>query len=191
MSQRAVCDLPALRRASVEEDVMHHKRIGSALVTVLAFSACARPSVETAGGEISTPATPANARSLPVGSLMDLTLDQPLAAQSSRAGDNFSATVANAVIARTGRTTVPAGAKVWGHIKGIGTTSSPAQSAALVLDFDSLTFNGREYPFSANITATTLPTQRGASTSQPATSGGFPAGSRLSVQTTRNVTLHD
>jgi hypothetical protein len=169
---------------------MHHKRIASALVTALALSACARPSVETAGGEISTPATPANARALPVGSLMDLTLDQPLSALSAHAGDNFSATVANAVIAQTGRTTVPAGAKVWGHIKGIGTASSAAQSAALVLDFDSLTFNGREYPFSANITATTLPTQRGASTGQLANSGGFPAGSRLSVQTTRSVALN-
>lgn len=170
---------------------MHHKRIGCALVTVLALSACARPSVETAGGEISTPATPASARSLPVGSLMDLTLDQQLGAQSSHAGDNFSATVTNAVIAQTGRTTVPAGAKVWGHVKNVGAASVPAQSGALVLDFDSLTFNGREYPFAANITATTLPTQRGASTTQPMNGGMLPAGSRLSVQTTRSVTLRD
>src|SRR5207237_3050493 len=47
--------------------------------------------------------------------------------------------------------------------------------AALVLDFDSLTFNGRPYPFAANITATNLQKQGGSSTSQTVKSAAIGA----------------
>jgi hypothetical protein len=155
---------------------MHLKRIGTAVVTIAAVAACAsNPRVETAGGEISTPATPANARTLPTGTMLDLTLQQQLGTQSSHTGDTFSATVANPVIAQNGRTTIPAGARVWGHVSGVHAASNATESAALVLDFDSLTFNGRQYPFEANITATNLQSQGGASTSQTVKSAAIGA----------------
>jgi hypothetical protein len=155
---------------------MHHKRIGAALVTIAIVTACSRnPRVETAGGEISTPATPANARSLPVGTMMDVTLNQQLGTQSSHTGDKFSATVTNAVIAQNGRTTIPAGALVWGHVTAVTPATNATQTAALVLDFDSLTFNGRSYPFDANVTATNLQKQGGASTSDVAKSAAVGA----------------
>src|SRR5207237_3902508 len=47
--------------------------------------------------------------------------------------------------------------------------------AALVLDFDSLTFGGRTYPFEANITATNLQKQGGASTSETVKSAAIGA----------------
>jgi len=156
---------------------MHHKRIGMIVVTSLLVGACASsPRIQTAGGEVSTPvATPANARTLPAGSMMDLTIDQQLGTQTSHTGDTFSATVANAVIAQNGRTTIPAGAKVWGHVSGVTRASNAAQTAALVLDFDSLTFNGRTYPFEANITATNLQKQGGASTNETVKSAAIGA----------------
>lgn len=144
---------------------MHHKRIGSLLVTLAAVAACAHPQVQTANGEISTPASPATARSLPTGSPMDLTLDRELGTQTSHVGDRFSATVVNPIIAQSGRTAVPAGAKVWGHVTAVTPASNATETAALVLDFDSLAFNGRSYPFAANITATNLET-KGATTGQ-------------------------
>lgn len=144
---------------------MHHKRIGSLVVTLVAVTACAHPRVETANGDISTPGAPADARSLPTGSTMDLTLDQQLGTQMSHVGDRFSASVANAIIAQNGRMAIPAGAKVWGHVTGVTPSTNATQQAALVLDFDSLTFNGRSYPFAANVTATNLET-RGASTNE-------------------------
>jgi hypothetical protein len=98
--------------------------------------------------------------------MMDLTLDQQLATQTSHTGDMFSATVVNAVIAQNGRTTIPAGAKVWGHVSGVTPANNATQTAALVLDFDSLAFNGRSYPFQANITATNLQRQGGSTTSE-------------------------
>jgi hypothetical protein len=142
---------------------------------------------------------------------MDARLNQQLGTQSSHVGDTFSATVTNAVIARTGRTTVPAGAMIWGHVTGVTpATNAPTQTAALVLDFDSLTFNGEQYPFSARITATNLQTRGGATTGNVVKSaavgavavagtaislgrssenGVLPSGSELSVQTTQSVAL--
>jgi len=155
---------------------MHHKRIGTVLVTVVVLAACASsPRVETAGGDVSTPVTPANARTLPAGSTMDLTLDQQLGTQSSHVGDRFSATVINPVIAQNGRTTIPSGARVWGHVTGVTPANNATETAALVLDFDSLTFNGRTYPFAANITATNLQKQGGSSTSQTVKSAAIGA----------------
>ncbi|HEY2375027.1 MAG TPA: hypothetical protein VGH98_03540 [Gemmatimonadaceae bacterium] len=156
---------------------MHHKRIGMIVVTSAMLGACASgPRVETAGGEVSTPTTtPANARTLPAGAMMDLTLDQQLGTQSSHTGDTFSATVANSVIAQNGRAAVPAGAKVWGHVSGVTPASNATQTAALVLDFDSLTFSGRRYPFEANVTATNLQKEGGTSTNQAVKSAAIGA----------------
>jgi hypothetical protein len=151
--------------AQSQEDVMSHKRIGSLVVTLLAATACAHPQVQTANGEISTPISPADARTLPTGTPLDLTLDEQLGTQTSHAGDRFSATVVNPLIAQNGRTAVPAGAKVWGHVTAVTPSSNATQTAALVLDFDSLTFNGRSYPFAASITDTGLQT-KGPNTSQ-------------------------
>jgi len=156
---------------------MHHKRIGMIVVTSVLAGACASsPHVVTAGGEVSQPvATPANARTLPSGTLMDLTLDQQLGTQSSHTGDMFSATVINSVIAQNGRTTIPAGAKVWGHVSGVTPANNATQNAALVLDFDSLAFNGRSYPFEANITATNLQKESGSTTSEAVKSAAIGA----------------
>jgi hypothetical protein len=144
---------------------MHLKRIGPLVVTLAAVVACAHPRVQTANGEISTPVSPATARMLPTGTPMDLTLDQQLGTQTSHVGDRFSATVVNPLVAQNGQTAVPAGAKVWGHVTAVTPSSNATQTAALVLDFDSLTFNGRSYPFAANITDTDLQT-KGPSTTQ-------------------------
>ena len=141
------------------------KRIGSLVVTLFAAAACAHPRVQTANGEISTPVSPASARALPTGTPLDLTLDQQLGTQTSHTGDTFSASVVNPIIAQNGRMAVPVGAKVWGHVTAVTPASNATQAAALVLDFDSLTFNGRSYAFAANVTATNLKT-KGPSTNQ-------------------------
>ena len=154
---------------------MLHIRIGVAVVTTIVLTACARaPRVETANGEVATPVTPANARTLPAGAMMDLTLDQQLGTRTSHTGDQFSATVATAVIAQNGRTAIPSGARVWGHVSGVTAANNATETAALVLDFDSLTFGARTYPYRANIVATNLQKQ-GASTSETVKSAAIGA----------------
>ena len=155
---------------------MQNKWMGL-LIGGMAASACVRsPYVETtAGGAISPATQPANARTLPAGATMDVTLDQQLSTQGSHVGDSFSATVPNAVVAQNGRTTVPAGAKVWGHVTAVRSAGNPTEQAAIVLDFDSLTFNGMRHPFEANITATDLQKRGGASTSETVKSAAIGA----------------
>ena len=76
----------------------------------------------------------------------------------SHTGDMFSANVLQTRSwRRVGALTVPVGRR------GVGACQRPSrrranatQNAALVLDFDSLTFNGRRFPFAANVTATNL-----------------------------------
>jgi hypothetical protein len=154
---------------------MLHIRIGVAVVTSIVLAACARsPRVETANGEVATPVTPANARTLPAGAMMDLALDQQLGTRTSHTGDQFSATVATAVIAQNGRTAIPSGARVWGHVSGVTAANNATETAALVLDFDSLTFGARTYPYKANIVATNLQKQ-GASTSETVKSAAIGA----------------
>ena len=154
---------------------MLHIRIGVAVVTSIVLAACARsPRVETVNGEVATPVTPANARTLPAGAMMDLTLDQQLGTKTSHTGDQFSTTVATAVIAQNGRTAIPSGARVWGHVSGVTAANNATETAALVLDFDSLTFGARTYPYKANIVATNLQRQ-GASTSETVKSAAIGA----------------
>jgi hypothetical protein len=146
-----------------------------AVVTGIALAACAgSPRVATANGEVATPVTPTNTRTLPAGAMMDLTLDQQLGTKTSHTGDQFSATVATAVIAQNGRTAIPAGARVWGHVSGVTPANNATETAAMVLDFDSLTFGARTYPYKANIVATNLQKQ-GPSTSETVKSAAIGA----------------
>jgi hypothetical protein len=154
-----------------KESEMLHKRIGIALVTSTLATACSSTRAETASGEVSSPATPATAHMLPEGTLMELSLDRQLAAASSHTGDNFSATVANSVIALNGRPAVPAGAHVWGHVSGATSTTNASSLSVLVLDFDSLTYARRRFPFAADITSADVQKQGSASTYESVKSG--------------------
>jgi len=63
---------------------------------------------------------------------------------------------------------------VWGHVSGVTAANNATETAALVLDFDSLTFGARTYPYKANIVATNLQRQ-GASTSETVKSAAIGA----------------
>ena len=157
---------------------MQHTRMAAAVAatTIFGLVGCARPAqVETAsgpvtttsGGEVTTAVTtPLNQDMLPAGAAMQVTLNQQLGTGSSHVGDQFTATVTNAVIAQNGSTVVPSGATVYGHVTGVSPSRNVGQQAAIVLDFDSLSFNGHSYPFAANVTATNLQQRSSTSTNQ-------------------------
>ena len=142
------------------------KQLGILAVVTSATLGCARTAtVESeAGGTLepvmSTGVTPVNARTLPSGVDLELTLDQAIGTKHSRVGQEFSATVRNTVHAQNGRVVVPAGAKVYGRVTGLDDSDHPGEAAAIRLDFERLSFNGRSYPFEARITATNLETAR-------------------------------
>jgi len=126
-----------------------------AVAAVVATGACSRATTVESAGDVS-PATPVNANSLPTGSVLTVTLDQPVGTKSSKVGDTFSATVVDAVVASNGQTVVPAGTKVYGKVTGLQESNNAGQKAAIRLDFERININGVERPFEANITTTQL-----------------------------------
>ena len=141
-----------------------YKSVGALAFAALAAGGCSRAvNVESQSGGAVSPSvsvTPVDARTLPAGVDMSLTLDQAIGTKNSRVGQEFSATVRNDLYAQNGRLVVPAGAKVYGHVTGLQDSRSPTEPAAIRLDFDRLVFNGRTYSFDADITATDLATTR-------------------------------
>src|SRR5687768_1179739 len=127
-----------------------------ALAAIVATTACAaRSTTVESTGEVAT-ATPVSASSLPTGSVVAVTLDQPVGTKTSKVGDTFSATVTEAIVASNGQTVVPAGSKVYGKVTGLQDSDNVGQKAAIRLDFERININGVERPFEANITTTQL-----------------------------------
>jgi hypothetical protein len=96
-------------------------------------------------------AQPAPADVLPVGAVFDVELDQTIDTEESEVGDRFTATVKDPVV-RNGMTMIPAGARVHGRITGLDDSDHIGDQAAIRLDFETITFNGRTHPLRADIT---------------------------------------
>lgn len=120
--------------------------IGAAAV----LSACARNAQVQSSGEVA-PATPTSRNYLPAGTTLNARLNESLGTTSSKEGDRFTATVSDPVVATNGATAVPAGAILYGHVTGLHSATLPTDQSVIRLDFDSLSFNGRSYPFDASI----------------------------------------
>ena len=126
------------------------QRLLVAGVIALTLAACARNTVDVAGGEVVS-TVPADARGIPYGVELETTLDQSLSATTNRAGDRFTLTVRDNLIAQNGDVVVPAGSKVHGYITNVRPTNDPNQKALIQLAFDRITVNGVTYAFSANV----------------------------------------
>lgn len=127
-------------------------------LAVLATSACARSAtVESTGDVAPMPtATPATSRSLPVGTTMQVRLNEELGTDRSKVGDTFTATVLNDVRAADGSVAVPSGATVRGTVTAVDDSDDATDAAVIKLDFNQLTISGNNYPFDARIEATEL-----------------------------------
>ena len=115
-----------------------------------ALAGCARNAQVESSGEVAA-ATPANRSVLPAGTSITAKLNQSLGTSASKEGDQFTATVTNAVVAQNGTTAVPSGAMLYGHVTGLHTATLPTDQAVIRLAFDSIGFSGRTFPFDASI----------------------------------------
>src|SRR5215207_993957 len=88
------------------------------LAALAITGACSRATTVESGGDVAIP-TPVNASTLPTGSIVTVTLDQPVGTKTSKVGDTFSATVSEAITASNGQTVVPAGSKIYGKVTGL------------------------------------------------------------------------
>ena len=127
------------------------KRQIALVVGALTAAACAPKNAQVEStGEVA-PATPANRSVLPAGTSMTARLNQSLGTSASKEGDQFTATVTNAVTAQNGTTAVPSGAMLYGHVTGLHAATLPTDQAVIRLAFDSISFSGRAYPVDASI----------------------------------------
>lgn len=137
-------------------------RAGTVAVALMIVG-CARQATVESAGDVAISASPADARSLPSGTNLDVRLDQEIGTKSSKVGDNFTATVINPIVATNGVTAVPAGAKIYGKVTGLDNSDRVGDQAAIRIDFERLDVNGVSRPFYAKVVATNLET-RGADT---------------------------
>lgn len=124
-----------------------------AVLAAVAASACASRQVEVeSGGEVISPATSTSPNVLASGSSIEVSLNQSLSTEASKVGDTFTANVVSNVTTTNGEVVIPAGSMVTGRVSALDDSDHPADQALIQLQFNTLRVNGREYPFSANVT---------------------------------------
>lgn len=128
--------------------------LGTALVLAGCGASTQRTTTVETGGEVaagSAVVTPSNNRTIPAGARLTATLDQTLGTKVSKAGDTFSATVAQTLYASDGSVVVPSGAKIEGRVTATDDSDNATEPALIRLAFDRIRFNGQSYPFAASI----------------------------------------
>jgi outer membrane lipoprotein SlyB len=140
---------------------MRSSYLATGLVVGVLLAGCARQATVESTGDVAISSSPADARTLPSGTTLDIRLDQEIGTKSSKVGDSFSATVVNAVLATNGVTAVPAGAKVYGKVTGLDNSDRVGEPAAIRIDFERIDVNGVSRPLYAKVTATNLETRGG------------------------------
>lgn len=101
------------------------------------------------------PAPPAGPRTVtmpvPAGTTMAVRMNQELSTQNARAGQTFTATLADPIVSADGVTIIPAGATVRGRVTDARASERAGQEGYLRLAFDNVTVDGRSYPISATV----------------------------------------
>lgn len=139
---------------------MRMYRIGVLAVAALGSAACSRGAT-VEGYEAPAPAVeaPVTAATLPVGSVLNVRLNDSLGTDRNKAGDGFTATVTQAITAQNGTTVVPVGATVHGTVTGLDDSDRVGDNAYIRLAFDRLSFGGQDYAFEADVVQTAVATQ--------------------------------
>jgi len=88
---------------------------------------------------------------LPSGSTFAVSLNQTLSTQTNQAGDDFTATVTQAVVGQNGAVVIPAGATVHGRVTSVAKSDHVGEAAVMNLAFESVSFGGRSYPLDATV----------------------------------------
>jgi hypothetical protein len=86
---------------------------------------------------------------VPAGTTMALRMNREISTQNTRAGEAFSATLAEPVVSASGTTLIPAGATVRGQVTEVNVSARAGQTAHIKLAFNSVSFDGRTYGISA------------------------------------------
>jgi len=118
------------------------------------------------------PAAPAT-RIAAAGTFLDLTVGDSLSSKFTKAGDPFTAAVAQDVKDAQGRVVIPAGSVVNGSVVDVKSAPNPSTPGTMTLALNSVTVGGRDYPIEARIDSIgTVRQGRGVSGGDAAKVGG-------------------
>jgi BON domain-containing protein len=112
---------------------------------------------------------------IPAGTVLDVKLTQPLSSKTAQAGDPFTATLADPIVAH-GKTVIPAGANVTGKVVDAKSKGKFKGEARLELAATSISVHGKTYPIQASMQGLT---EKGKGKRTAATTGGGAAGGAL------------
>lgn len=129
------------------------KSLTAAAAVVVALGACRTAEVETEPQVQGVPA-PATADAVPAGTIFEAELNQTIGTDENEVGDRFTLTVIDPLIARNGQVVVPRGARIHGVITGLDDSDHIGDQAAIRVNFERITFDGRSHPFPAEVVDT-------------------------------------
>lgn len=102
----------------------------------------------------STPLLPSGARELPQGTVIILEMDDKLSSNTSRVSDKFRAHVASPVADQGGKTLIPAGIIVEGHVASVSKAKWAHRSGIIGIVFDNFRSpEGKPVPLRATLTS--------------------------------------
>lgn len=105
-----------------------------------------KPDEKTSGARMAGPAAPPVV--IPAGTVLEVTLDQPVSSKTNNAGDRFDASLA-APVASGDRVVLSAGTKAIGKVTLAQSAGKFKGNAALGLALESVIVNGNAYPIQA------------------------------------------
>jgi hypothetical protein len=112
-----------------------------------------RPPSRTLDG---TPPIPGGKSSIPIGTILIITMDTPLSSKTSRASDLFKATIATPVVDEEGATLIPVGSTIEGRVAASQPAKWPRRSGSISLTFEKLKIEGgKEYKIQGVLTSAT------------------------------------
>ncbi len=102
----------------------------------------------------STPPLPAGITALPTGTIIILEMDTRLSSANSQVADRFRAHVARPVLDESGRTLVPAGISIEGHVSSVSKAKWRHRSGVIGIVFDNFfSPDGRPVPVRGTLTS--------------------------------------
>jgi hypothetical protein len=117
-----------------------------------------RPSAPTAQAPrapAEAPREPSGPRTVtlpvPSGTTFAVRMNQELSTESAAAGQSFTATLAEPIVAADGTTLIPAGASVRGRVTEARASGRAGETGYIKLAFDAISVDGRSYPISATV----------------------------------------
>ena len=89
---------------------------------------------------------------IPVGTELDVRLQEPLSSETSQVEDRFEATTMVDVRDDRDRVLIPAGSLLRGVVSSVNKAGRIERQGKMTLAFDQITVKGRDYPFRATVT---------------------------------------